>query len=73
MNVKDKIAKEASSLPEAAAHEVLDFIENLKGKLSKCNKSGIDEQADWSEFEKHAGVWTGRFDRTMSYDDPRFR
>ncbi len=73
MNIQDKISKEARSLPETAAHEVLDFIAFLKTRISSRNQSRENEQADWSEFEKHAGVWTGRFDRTKSYDDPRFR
>jgi hypothetical protein len=73
MSMVDQVFEELRSLPEFELQEVLDFVEFLKtqhglAKTPPANDGArIDdekaERADWAEFEKLAGTWSGKFNR----------
>ncbi len=70
MTTAEKILEEVRSLPEFQLREVLDFVGYLKSRLqqSAADKTGNSAEADWAEFEKGAGLWSGKFDRAECYD-----
>ncbi len=75
MNMVEKVFEEVRSLPEFELREVLDFVGFLKARhgLSRtqpANDAAVvgDEEADWAEFEKLAGTWSGKFNREDCYD-----
>ena len=67
MNVVERIVEEVKTLPEFQAREVLDFVAYLKAKqpFIPALKSN-DDDADWTEFEKLAGAWSGNFNVSNS-------
>lgn len=78
MNVIERIAEEVKDLPEFRAHEVLDFVGYLKTKSASSENmttpsQSSDVDADWAEFEKLAGAWSGKFNREECYDRPSLR
>lgn len=80
MNVIERIVEEVKDLPEFRAHEVLDFVGYLKTKsvssenMMPHSKAGdVDADADWAEFEKLAGTWSGKFNREECYDRASLR
>lgn len=78
MNVVERIAEEVKTLPEFQAREVLDFVGYLKAKKAPiCNADDVltanGDEADWAEFEKLAGAWSGKFIRDECYDRPILR
>lgn len=75
MNTAEKVLEELRSLPEIELREVLDFVGFLKSRRglhalqqAKSAASVVDEEADWAEFEKLGGIWSGRFNREDCYD-----
>lgn len=75
MNMAEKVFEEVRSLPEVELREVLDFVGFLKAKhgISSAqathDAAGMDdEEADWAEFEKLAGTWSGKLKREDCYD-----
>ncbi len=75
MNMAEKVFEEVRSLPEFELREVLDFVGFLKTRhgISAAqainDAAGVDaEEADWAEFEKLAGTWSGKFKREDCYD-----
>ena len=75
MNIAEKVLEEVRSLPEFELREVLDFVGFLKTKhgIAATRSAGdaagtYDEEADWAEFEKLAGTWSGKFNREDCYD-----
>lgn len=75
MNIAEKVLQEVRSLPEFELREVLDFVGFLKTKRGipaarPANYAAVtdDEEADWAEFEKLAGTWSGKFNREDCYD-----
>lgn len=74
MTNAEKLLEEARALPEFQLREVLDFVGYLKSK-SRMNQpaantgdADAEAAADWAEFEKGAGLWSGRFVREECYD-----
>lgn len=72
MTTAEKLLEEARALPEFELREVLDFVGYLKSKsrMSQpaANEADADAEADWAEFEKGAGLWSGKFVREGCYD-----
>jgi hypothetical protein len=72
MNMAERVFEEVRALPEFELREVLDFVGYLKSRhgLSAANATEVDTtaEADWSEFEKAAGLWSGKFVRDECYD-----
>ncbi|MDP2794655.1 MAG: hypothetical protein Q8O25_11370 [Sulfurisoma sp.] len=75
MNMAEKVFEEVRTLPEFELREVLDFVGYLKTKqgiITAKPENGTadlaDEEADWAEFEKLAGTWSGKFNREDCYD-----
>ena len=75
MNIAEKVFEEVRSLPEFELREVLDFVRFLKTKHGipatlPANDVAVmdDEEADWAEFEKLSGTWSGKFNREDCYD-----
>lgn len=78
MNLVERIFEEVRTLPEPQAREVLDFVGYLKAKYPLTDDTVSASQmgdagADWSEFEKLAGAWNGKFNRDECYDRPILR
>ncbi len=72
MTTAEKLLEEARALPEYELREVLDFVGYLKSRMNQpaANSSETDAEAesDWAEFEKGAGLWSGKFVREECYD-----
>jgi len=75
MNMAEKVFEELRTLPDFEVREVLDFVGYLKTKqgsvaIKPANDpaAAADEAADWAEFEKGAGLWSGKFVRDECYD-----
>jgi hypothetical protein len=72
MTTAEKLLEEARTLPEFELREVLDFVGYLKSRLNQpaANTDAADDnaEADWAEFEKAAGLWSGKFVREECYD-----
>lgn len=69
MNTLERIVDEVKALPEFQAREVLDFVGYLKSRRAAPDVLQIgNDDADWAEFEKLAGAWTGNFNRGECYD-----
>ena len=75
MSIVDQVFEELRSLPEFELQEVLDFVGFLKtqhglAKTPPANDAASrgDEKAEWAEFEKLAGTWSGKFNREDCYD-----
>jgi len=70
MITAENILEVARDLPEFELREVLDFVGYLKSRRNQsvANKIATDADVDWAEFEKGAGLWTGKFDRAECYD-----
>lgn len=63
MGAAERMAELMKSMQERELGEVLDFAEFLIAKREK-------EQRDaFAVFEKHAGVWSGKFNRDDAYAD----
>jgi len=76
MNTVERIFEEIRNLPEFQAREVLDFVGYLKAKQASADSAVSAFQtgdADWVEFEKLAGSWSGKFNREECYDRPILR
>ena len=78
MNIVERLFEEVRTLPEFQAREVLDFVGYLKAKRGSADNSVSahetdDADADWVEFEKLAGAWSGSFNRGECYDRPILR
>lgn len=77
-SLADLIYEETKTLPEPQAREVLDFIGYLKQKVAMGTGDDVVDadtaaDGDWSEFERLAGRWSGRFNREECYDRPLLR
>lgn len=72
MTTAEKLLEEARALPEFELREVLNFIGYLKSKSRMtqhaANEVDTEAEADWAEFEKGAGLWSGKFIREECYD-----
>ena len=75
MNMVEKVFEEVRTLPEFELREVLDFVGYLKTKQGGVTAKPANdpagaaaEAADWAEFEKGAGLWSGKFVREECYD-----
>ncbi len=79
MGATERIAEIMKSMHEREIGEMLDFAEFLLAKrvrekaealatLDKYAAAMGDEEADWAEFEKQAGTWSGKFNREECYD-----
>jgi hypothetical protein len=72
MTTAEKLLEEARALSEFQLREVLDFVGYLKSRLNQpdagANQTDGDADADWAEFEKGAGLWSGKFVREECYD-----
>ena len=75
MNMAEKVFEEVRTLPEFELREVLDFVGYLKTKqrgvaaMPENDPAGAaGEASDWAEFEKGAGLWSGKFVREECYD-----
>lgn len=74
MTIAEKILEEARTLPEFQLREVLDFVGYLKARMNQpaanAGEAETDAEAvaDWAEFEKGAGLWSGKFVREECYD-----
>lgn len=78
MNLVERIVEEVRNLPEIQAREVLDFVGYLKTKRTLTDSAGStsemrDAEAEWSEFEKLAGTWSGKLNRDECHDRPLLR
>lgn len=78
MNTVERIFEEVKALPEFQAREVLDFVGYLKTRRAAADNADSAPQtgnadADWAEFEKLAGAWSGNFNRGECYDRPILR
>jgi hypothetical protein len=67
MGAADRIAELIRAMHEHELGEVLEFAEFL---IAKREREKVDA---WGVFEKHAGVWTGKFTRDDCYDRPVLR
>ena len=62
MGATDRIIELIKTMQEREIVEVLDFAEFLIAKRDR-------EKADaWASFDKHAGTWSGKFNREDCYD-----
>jgi len=74
MTTAEKILEEARTLQEFQLREVLDFVGYLKTHMNQpaanADEAESDDEveADWAEFEKGAGLWSGKFVREECYD-----
>jgi hypothetical protein len=72
MTTAEKLLEEARALPEFELREVLDFVGYLKSRMNKPaannSETEAESEADWAEFEKGAGLWSGKFVREECYD-----
>ena len=70
MTTAEKLLEEARALPEFQLREVLDFVGYLKSRMHQpaANTGDGEAEADWAEFEKGAGLWSGKFVREDCYD-----
>ncbi|MBK1621878.1 hypothetical protein CKO42_26615 [Lamprobacter modestohalophilus] len=70
MTTAEKIFEEAQTLPEFELREVLDFVCYLKSRPRQppACETDTEAEADWAEFKKGAGLWSGRFVREACYD-----
>ncbi len=70
MTTAEKLLEEARALPEFELREVLDFVGYLKSRMNQpaANTGDGEAEADWAEFEKGAGLWSGKFVREDCYD-----
>ena len=75
MTMAERIFEEVRTLPEFELREVLDFVGYLKsrGSRSAANETDVEAEADWAEFKKGAGLWSGKFVREECYDRKIFR
>jgi len=74
----DQIYEETKTLAEPQALEVLDFIGYLKHKTGATepppgSTETVGADGDWTEFERLAGSWSGKFNRDECYDRPILR
>lgn len=67
MGAAERIAELMKAMHEREIGEVLDFAEFL---IAKRQRDKVDA---WSVFEKHAGAWSGKFNREDCYDRPVLR
>jgi hypothetical protein len=67
MGATERIAELMNVLQEREIREVLDFAEFLLAKRER------DKADAWATFEKHAGAWSGKFNRDDCYDRPVLR
>jgi hypothetical protein len=76
-SIAEKVFQAVQSLPDPQAAEVLDFAEFLlarqRGGLPAALAQPSAEADDWSEFERYAGAWSGKFNREECYDRPMLR
>lgn len=74
--IAEKIYEAVKTLPEQDAAAVFDFVAFLQARQEK-RRLEAQEQAtgadDWSEFERFAGAWSGKFNREECYDRPSLR
>lgn len=63
MGAADRIAELIKVMPEREIGEVLDFAEFLIAKRARDKADAL------SVFEKHAGAWSGKFNRDDAYAD----
>jgi len=63
MGATERIAELMKSMQEREVREVLDFAEFLIAKRER------DKTDAFAVFEKHAGVWSGKFNREDAYAD----
>jgi hypothetical protein len=70
MITAEHILEVARDLPEFELREVLDFVGYLKSRSNRpaVNEIAAEAEADWAEFEKGAGLWSGQFVRAECYD-----
>ncbi len=67
MGAAERIAELMNAMHEREINEVLHFAEFLIAGRDR-------EKADaWATFEKHAGAWTGKFNRDDCYGRPVLR
>lgn len=62
MGAEERIAELMKSMQEREIGEVLDFAEFLIAKRER------DKTEAFAVFDKHAGVWSGKFNREDAYD-----
>ncbi|NCA87769.1 MAG: hypothetical protein EOM92_02310 [Gammaproteobacteria bacterium] len=67
-NLADEVFEQVRGLAGSEIREVLDFVGYLKSKHRASATAMEDEAADWAEFEKHAGAWSGKFNRDECHD-----
>lgn len=63
MGAADRIAELMKSMHEREIGEVLDFAEFLVAKRQREQKDAF------AVFDKHAGIWSGKFNREDAYVD----
>ncbi|MEO8386414.1 MAG: DUF2281 domain-containing protein [Betaproteobacteria bacterium] len=63
MGATERIAELMKSMQEREVREVLDFAEFLIAKRER------DKTDAFTVFEKHAGLWSGKFNREDAYVD----
>ncbi len=63
MGAAERIAELMKAMHEREIGEVLDFAEFLIAKRARDKADAV------SVFEKHAGVWSGKFNRENAYAD----
>ncbi len=63
MGATERIAELMKSMQEREVREVLDFAEFLIAKRER------DKTDAFAVFEKHAGAWSGKFNREDAYAD----
>lgn len=63
MGAAERIAELMGSMEERELGEVLDFAEFLVAKRAREQKDAF------AVFEKHAGLWSGKFNREGAYAD----
>jgi hypothetical protein len=70
MITAENILEEARGLPEFELREVLNFVGYLKSRRIQpaAKENAAQAEADWAEFEKGAGLWSGNFVRAECYD-----
>jgi hypothetical protein len=67
MGASERMAELMNVMQEREIREVLDFAEFLLAKRER------DKADAWATFEKHAGAWSGKFNRDDCYDRPVLR